>query len=165
MLQTSLTNTAYAACFFFICSMQRFPTWAAKCYNYSVAIKLWSYRFTLCGVGCMEVGVILYSLYAMFGGSAALVKLISVVELILAGGIAEVWHWVRREGNVSWGSDAAAGAWWATPWQRWGEKKHVCHVSVLLPCFPLTAVNPINKAYLFIQHTGQDDQINIMFFN
>lgn len=54
--------------------------------------------------------MILYSLYAVFGGSAALVKLISVVELILAGGIGEVWHRVRGDGDVSWGGDAAAGA-------------------------------------------------------
>ena len=55
-------------------------------------------------------GVILYSLYAVFGGGAALVKLISIVELILAGGIGEVWHRVRGEGDVSRGSDAATGA-------------------------------------------------------
>lgn len=54
--------------------------------------------------------VILYSLYAVFGGSAALVKLISVVELILAGGIGEVWHRVRGDGDVSRGGDTAAGA-------------------------------------------------------
>jgi len=55
-------------------------------------------------------GVILYSLYAVFGGSVALVELVSIVELILAGGIREVWHRVRGEGHVSRGGDAAAGA-------------------------------------------------------
>lgn len=33
-----------------------------------------------------------YILYVVFGGSAALVELISIVELILTGGIGEVWH-------------------------------------------------------------------------
>lgn len=33
-----------------------------------------------------------YILYVVLGGSAALVELISVVELILAGGVGEVWH-------------------------------------------------------------------------
>lgn len=54
--------------------------------------------------------VTLYSLYAVFGGSTALVKLISIVELVLAGGVGEVWHRVRREGDVSWGSNATTGA-------------------------------------------------------
>ena len=54
--------------------------------------------------------MILYSLYAVFGGSTALVELISIVELILAGGIGEVWHRVREEGDVRRGGDAAAGA-------------------------------------------------------
>lgn len=54
--------------------------------------------------------MILYSLYAVFGGSAALVELISIIELILAGGVGEVWHRVRGEGDVSRRGDAAAGA-------------------------------------------------------
>lgn len=33
-----------------------------------------------------------YILYVVLGGSAALVELISIVELILTGGIGEVWH-------------------------------------------------------------------------
>lgn len=54
--------------------------------------------------------VILYSLYAVFGGSAALVELVSIVEFILAGGIGEIWHRVRGEGDVSRRGDAAAGS-------------------------------------------------------
>lgn len=66
-------------------------------------------------IHCMQCwlqggGVILYSLYAVFGGSAALVELISIVELILAGRIGEVWHRVRREGDVRRRGNAAAGA-------------------------------------------------------
>lgn len=33
-----------------------------------------------------------HRLYVVFGGSAALVELVGVVELILAGGVGEVWH-------------------------------------------------------------------------
>lgn len=58
-----------------------------------------------------------YILYVVFGGSAALVELISIVELILTGGIGEVWHRVWRDGDVSRGGNAAAGAWRGTPWQ------------------------------------------------
>lgn len=54
--------------------------------------------------------MILYSLYAVFGRSAALVELVSIVELVLAGGIGEVWHRVRGDGDVSWGGNAAAWA-------------------------------------------------------
>lgn len=46
-------------------------------------------RFTSGSVSYGEMG---YLLNAMFGGSAALVKLVSIVELILAGGIGEVWN-------------------------------------------------------------------------
>lgn len=69
-----------------------------------------------------------YSLYAVFGGSAALVELVSIVELILAGGIGEVWHGVWGDGDVCRGGDAAAGAWRATPWQK---KQTLCVMSVL----------------------------------
>lgn len=50
-----------------------------------------------------------YSLCAVFGGRAALVELVSIVELILTGGIGEVWHRVRWNRDVSWGGNAAAG--------------------------------------------------------
>lgn len=39
-----------------------------------------------------EVGQEGHVLYVVFGGSAALVELVSIVELILAGGVGEVWH-------------------------------------------------------------------------
>lgn len=38
------------------------------------------------------MGAVRYSLYAVFGGSAALVKLVSVIEFILTGGVGEVGH-------------------------------------------------------------------------
>lgn len=39
-----------------------------------------------------EYFLLLYSLYAVFGGSVALVKLIGVIEFVLTGGVGEVWH-------------------------------------------------------------------------
>lgn len=71
------------------------------------------------------------SLHAVFGGRGALVELVGVVELILAGGIGEVWHRVRGEGDVGRGGDAAAGARRAAPcdggWGGGTTAKHVTH--------------------------------------
>lgn len=41
---------------------------------------------------CGRVEVQAHVLYVVFGGGAALVELVGVVELILAGGVGEVWH-------------------------------------------------------------------------
>lgn len=51
-----------------------------------------------------------YSLYAVFGGGAALVELVRIVEFIFAGRIGKVWHGVRGDGDESRGGDATAGA-------------------------------------------------------
>lgn len=68
-------------------------------------------------------------LYVVFGGSGALVELVSVVELILAGGVGEVWHRVWGDGNVGRGGDAAAGAGGPAPCRR--ERQSVSVVLLL----------------------------------
>lgn len=51
-----------------------------------------------------------HSLYAVFGRSVALVKLISVIKLILAGRVGEIWHRVWGQRDVSWRGNSTAGA-------------------------------------------------------
>lgn len=58
----------------------------------AVFINLLLVVFSLCSTDYREVGGEQYSLCAVFRGRAALVELVSIVELILAGGIGEVWH-------------------------------------------------------------------------
>ena len=53
----------------------------------------------------------------MFGRG---VELVGVVELVLAGGVGEVWHGVGGERDVGRGAQAAAGARRTTPWRTDG---------------------------------------------
>lgn len=91
--------------------------------------------------GCSQVGwggldLLLYSLYAVFGRSTGLVKLVGIVKLVLTGGVGKIWHRVRRQRDVSRGGDATAGAWGTTPWEE-GRKKttHSTSVDIAHRCF------------------------------
>lgn len=75
-------------------------------------------EFDLCSADNREKGGAGYSLYAVFGGGAALVELVRIVEFIFTGRIGKVWHGVWRDGDESWGGDATAWAWWDAPWQQ-----------------------------------------------
>ena len=58
----------------------------------------------------------------MFGRG---VELVGVVELVLAGGVGEVWHGVGGEGDVGRGAQAAAGARRTTPWRTYERRAGV----------------------------------------